>query len=56
MSGGVVTMMRLARFVLASSLAFAVTGWCAARHEATAAPLKFLSLNIWGDYFGNPVV
>ena len=33
----------------------AAAGCCVAVRAEPAATLKFLSLNIWGDYFGNPV-
>ena len=44
------------RFLRSVAIAIvAALGCCAALRPASAGTLKFLSLNIWGDYFGNPV-
>ena len=49
-------MKNLSKLILAPSLALAMAAGCRTEPPAAqAAPLKFLSFNIWGDYFGNPV-
>ena len=45
----------LARMLLVPSLALAAAGCCTTAPATQTEPMKFLSLNIWGDYFGNPV-
>ena len=40
--------------VAAAAFALPSPGRANPAHEASA-PLKFMSFNIWGDYFGNPV-
>lgn len=51
------SMTSVAKAILASTLALAGAGCCTAFTDAQSqtSSFKFLSLNIWGDYFGNPV-
>ena len=43
------------RYTRSFAIAIVAAGCCAALRPASAETLKFLSFNIWGDYFGNPV-